>query len=89
MGEGDRMPLLLVRLGQADPMDAEAFEAAEAFDHSVREVKRSEAAPAAVDPRMSSRTAADIKRNNDATTLAMRLLKRSMPRLLNLEAGGQ
>lgn len=79
MGEGNRTPLLLVRLGQADPMDPEAFEE----DHSVREVKRSEAAP-----RMSSRTAAaDIKRNNDATTLAMRLLKRSMPRLLNLEGG--
>ena len=85
MGDDERVPLMMVvRVGIAE--DAAAAAGIDSFgeEHPVRQVKRSESVTA-VDPKLLPRTASDIKRNNDATTLAMRLLKRSMPRFVNLD----
>ena len=85
MGDAERVPLMMVvRVGNAEDAAAAGLDSF-GEEHPVREVKRSESVTAAVDPKLLPRTASDIKRNNDATTLAMRLLKRSMPRFVNLD----
>ena len=84
MGDGQRMPMMMVvRVGNAEDAAATGLDSF-GEEPAVREVKRSESVTA-VDPKLLPRTASDIKRNNDATTLAMRLLKRSMPRFVNLD----
>ena len=84
MEDDERVPLMMVvRVGNAEEAAAAGLDSF-GEEHPLREVKRSESVTGS-DPKLLSRTASDIKRNNDATTLAMRLLKRSMPRFVNLD----
>ena len=85
MEDDERVPLMMVvRVGNAEDPAAAGLDSF-GEEHLISEVKRSESVTGSDPKLLSRRTASDIKRNNDATTLAMRLLKRSMPRFVNLD----